>query len=73
MTKKFKVAVAGCGSMSQTWIEYALQREDVELVALVDVFVESAEMDITAVWMRCLQHFRKGERLKQIVQIILKV
>lgn len=35
--KKFKVAVAGCGWMSQEWIKYSLSRQDVEIVALMDI------------------------------------
>jgi len=39
---RFKIAVAGCGSMSETWIEYALERDDAEIVALVDIKNENA-------------------------------
>lgn len=39
---KFRIAVIGCGGMSKSWIEYALQREDAEIVALVDLRKESA-------------------------------
>ncbi|MFW5980478.1 MAG: Gfo/Idh/MocA family protein [Halanaerobiaceae bacterium] len=37
MTKKFKVAVAGCGGMANTWVKYAGERTDTEIVALVDI------------------------------------
>lgn len=37
-----KVAVVGCGAMARTWIEYALERDDVEIVALVDIGKENA-------------------------------
>lgn len=40
--KKFKIAVAGCGEMANTWIQYALLRPDAEIVALVDIKPESA-------------------------------
>ncbi|GGJ57956.1 Gfo/Idh/MocA family protein [Deinococcus roseus] len=40
--KPFRIVVAGCGGMAQTWVEYALQRPDTEIVALVDVFPQSA-------------------------------
>lgn len=40
--KKFRIAVAGCGGMANAWIDDALKREDVEIVALVDLFEESA-------------------------------
>ncbi|MFH5186501.1 Gfo/Idh/MocA family protein [Paenibacillus sp. TAB 01] len=39
---KFHIAVIGCGGMSKSWIEYALQREDTEIAALVDLRKESA-------------------------------
>jgi predicted dehydrogenase len=39
---KFKIAVAGCGSMANTWIKYALGRADCEIAALVDINKESA-------------------------------
>lgn len=38
----YRVALVGCGSMANTWVEYALQREDSELVALVDLNAETA-------------------------------
>ena len=40
--KKFKIALAGCGSMARTWVEYALSRDDSEIVALVDIKEENA-------------------------------
>jgi hypothetical protein len=35
--KKHRVVVAGCGAMSNIWLDYAAQREDVEVVGLVDI------------------------------------
>jgi len=43
MTIKHRVVVAGCGGMSRAWIEYALNRLDVEIVALVDIKIEYAQ------------------------------
>jgi len=40
--KRFRIALAGCGGMAQTWVKYALSRDDVEIVALVDVKEENA-------------------------------
>ena len=40
---RFKVAVAGCGNMANTWVQYALSREDTEIVALVDIKEENAQ------------------------------
>ncbi len=40
---KQKVAVIGCGGMSNVWIEYLLKRDDVEIVALADIYEEAAQ------------------------------
>lgn len=42
MKKPYRIAVAGCGGMSNAWVEYALNRTDAEIVALVDIRIESA-------------------------------
>lgn len=34
---KFRIALVGCGNMAGTWVEYALERSDAEIVALVDL------------------------------------
>lgn len=39
----FKVAVTGCGGMANHWVAYAKSREDVEIVALVDLYPEQAQ------------------------------
>ncbi|MDD4517637.1 MAG: Gfo/Idh/MocA family oxidoreductase [Limnochordia bacterium] len=39
---QFRVLVVGCGNMSQKWIEYALSRQDCEIVGLVDLRLENA-------------------------------
>lgn len=41
--KRYRIAVAGCGGMARTWVEYALARQDAEIVALVDLYEESAK------------------------------
>lgn len=41
--KKFKVILAGCGGMGNTWINYMLKREDVEIVGLCDIITGRAE------------------------------
>jgi len=41
--KKFKIVVAGCGGMAETWVKYALSRDDSEIVGLVDIKRENAE------------------------------
>lgn len=38
-----KIVVAGCGSMSNTWLDYAEQRNNAEIVGLVDVFLDAAK------------------------------
>lgn len=40
--KRHRVIVAGCGGMSNTWFDYAARRDDVEIVGLVDIFVDTA-------------------------------
>ncbi|MNO22769.1 1,5-anhydro-D-fructose reductase [compost metagenome] len=42
MTAEYRVAVAGCGGMANEWINYALRRPDVSIVALVDIRLEAA-------------------------------
>ncbi|MBB6730959.1 Gfo/Idh/MocA family protein [Cohnella zeiphila] len=41
--KTYRIALAGCGGMARTWVEYALSREDAEIVALVDIFPAAAQ------------------------------
>ncbi|MFC4809396.1 Gfo/Idh/MocA family protein [Paenibacillus sp. GCM10023250] len=38
-----KIVVAGCGGMANTWVDYALQRDNAEIVGLVDLYEESAK------------------------------
>lgn len=38
----FRVVLVGCGRMAAAWVEYAEQRNDVEIVGLVDVVAENA-------------------------------
>nr|WP_219838204.1 Gfo/Idh/MocA family oxidoreductase [Paenibacillus sp. R14(2021)] len=38
-----KIVVAGCGGMSNTWLDYAVQRGNAEIVGLVDIYEESAK------------------------------
>lgn len=46
--KKHKIALAGCGSMAKAWITYVLQRNDAEIVALIDLYPEAAEKTKTS-------------------------
>jgi len=39
----FKIIIAGCGKMSKTWFAYAMERNDCQIVGLVDLFRENAE------------------------------
>jgi predicted dehydrogenase len=41
--KKYRIALAGCGSMANEWVKYALSREDAEICALVDIKRQNAE------------------------------
>jgi len=38
----YRIAIAGCGNMSQAWISTALLREDCQIVALVDTNLDMA-------------------------------
>lgn len=40
---RHKIIVVGCGSMANTWIKDAAERENAEILALVDIRKESAE------------------------------
>ncbi|TCN26107.1 Gfo/Idh/MocA family protein [Mesobacillus foraminis] len=37
-----KIVVAGCGGMANNWVDYAIQRENAEIVGLVDVNISAA-------------------------------
>lgn len=41
--KEFRIVVAGCGGMARAWVEYALGRDDCQIVGLVDIRLESAK------------------------------
>jgi hypothetical protein len=41
--KRFQVAVVGCGGMAGAWINYAANRDDVEIKLLVDLNIAAAE------------------------------
>ncbi|MGG1515641.1 Gfo/Idh/MocA family oxidoreductase [Paenibacillus oryzisoli] len=38
----YRIVQAGCGSMAKTWVKYALEREDAEIVAWVDLYEAAA-------------------------------
>ena len=40
---RFRVLVVGCGNMANAWVKYAVEREDVEIVGLVDLSRAQAE------------------------------
>lgn len=40
---KHRIVVAGCGGVSNGWVNYAVERENAEIVALVDLFEDSAK------------------------------
>jgi predicted dehydrogenase len=43
MTADYRIVVAGCGAMASEWISYVLKRPDLQITALVDIRLESAE------------------------------
>ena len=38
----FKVIIAGCGSMANTWVNYIIKRGDAEIIGLCDIIIERA-------------------------------
>lgn len=40
---KHRIVVAGCGGMSRLWLDYALERDNAEIVGLVDLYEETAK------------------------------
>ncbi|MEH7481834.1 Gfo/Idh/MocA family oxidoreductase [Neobacillus drentensis] len=40
---KHRIVVAGCGEMSNTWIDYANNRDNTEIVGFVDVNIDAAQ------------------------------
>ncbi|TJY41102.1 Gfo/Idh/MocA family oxidoreductase [Cohnella pontilimi] len=42
MSAAHRIAVAGCGSMANEWVKYAIGRDNAEIVALVDINPEAA-------------------------------
>lgn len=43
MTRRHRIVVAGCGGMANIWVEYAIARENADIVGLVDIRLESAQ------------------------------
>jgi len=43
MMIEHKIVVVGCGVMSNTWLDYAEQRKNAEIVGLVDMNIETAK------------------------------
>ena len=39
----YKIIVAGCGGMADRWIEIAGERDDCEIVGLVDIRIDAAK------------------------------
>lgn len=42
-TIRHRVVLVGCGDMANSWVKYAVERGDVELAGLVDLYFESAQ------------------------------
>ncbi|WNS45466.1 Gfo/Idh/MocA family oxidoreductase [Paenibacillus sp. MMS20-IR301] len=43
MNAEYRIVVAGCGAMANEWISYVLKHAGMEIAALVDIRLESAE------------------------------
>ncbi|MFC4778654.1 Gfo/Idh/MocA family protein [Paenibacillus sp. GCM10023252] len=62
---KYKAAIAGCGGMANTWVEYALQHEDIEIVALIDIKKEFAEAMAARHGISCAAYEDVAEAIEQ--------
>jgi predicted dehydrogenase len=51
--KPFRAVQVGCGNMGKRWVKYALSREDVEIVALVDIYPAAAEAMANELGLTC--------------------
>lgn len=40
---RHRIVVVGCGDMANTWVKYAIDRSNAEIVGLVDIRIESAQ------------------------------
>ena len=55
---KHKIVVAGCGGMSNAWLDYPSGRKDAEIVGLVDIFEESAKAMVARAGVECSDFYR---------------
>jgi predicted dehydrogenase len=53
MGEKFKIVVAGCGAISEKWLDYTVTRKDCEIVGLVDIQKKNAEKTIQKYHLSC--------------------
>lgn len=62
--KQHRIVIVGCGNMARTWAEYALARQDAEIVGLVDMLPASAEAFAQRYGLACPTFTDIGEALK---------
>ena len=60
----FRIAVTGCGGMANTWVKYALERQDAEIVALVDINEENARAFARRYRLNCGIYREIGEAIR---------
>lgn len=63
--KRFRIVLAGCGSMAKKWVNYALSRKDTEIVGCVDIQLESAEKMSAEFALGCPAFTDLAEALRQ--------
>ncbi len=63
--QKYRIAVAGCGSMAQTWIKHACGRADADIVALVDLNEASARERAKQFNLACPVYDDIGEAIRR--------
>jgi predicted dehydrogenase len=51
--QKFRLVQVGCGNMARRWVKYAISREDIEIVALVDIHLPAAQAMATDLQLDC--------------------
>lgn len=62
---KYKIVVAGCGSMANAWVKDALMRKDATIVGLVDIKREFAEAMANRYGLKCGTYTDLAEALTE--------
>ncbi len=63
--RQYRVVVAGCGGMANAWIDYAISRQDVEIVGLVDIKLAFAQAKAEKYGLSCGVYTDLKEAIEQ--------